>query len=461
MTGYRGLQGNLVGSVYEMVWASSLLDEAEDVPHFEAVNQEAIDVCKQLLRHPIYAQYPNLISKSVNNMLSPQEYHSPIPFGHQGEGWFELHMGRSADDIVRSLRKARRQHKNLKEDIVIRSIRKVKREEVDATLKSIPWVLDYESTIRNMGLSDKSLKALRIRGLEQKDLLLRACERWEKADSLLKTLEEHEGVWTNEEQRKWVWAMDERTQAKKSWSTTLSPRDSIKKSDKECLQLTVKELKEKGAMDVATLLNNILLKASGNLRKGLTTRRLAGLYKMYGDEYGIIKGVRKGDAQTYVLQHNGELIIKEDEAWSYAAGFLDADGYIAITKRGEPRAGFIATGERGRAHCEALYKTLGCGVLQLDQKVYKDGQRSQHRLQFYSKDDMRKLLRGISPHLKLKGVQAKAVLAFIEEDDPLKKENLQRLVQFENWSDNEMKSQKMLLDWGVNIDTVAKWRDEL
>ncbi len=460
MIGLWALPKSRLGLVFEMVWASSLLNELEDVPQFDSISKEMTEICGELLRHPVYAQYPEVVTKSVKEMLGGEEYESPIPFGHDGEGWFELHMGRSANEVVRSLRKARRQHKDIKEDIdiVIRSVRKLKEEEVDATLKSLGWALEHQSTIRNMGLSDKTLKTLRRRGVEQKDTLLRACQRWERADALLKTLEQHEGVWGEDEQKKWVWAMDERTSAKKSWSNTLNPRDMLNKSEQECMVLATEELREKGAMDAATILDNILGKCSGNLKRMLTARRLGLLFKMYGDEYGIMKGARRGE---YILQERGELVLKEDEAWSYAAGFLDADGYISITGRGEPRAGFIATGDRGRAHCEALHKTLGCGVLQLDQKVYKDGQRSQHRLQFYSKDDMRKLLVGIQPHLRLKGMQAKAVLAFIDENDPLKKENLKRLVQYENWSDNETKSQQMLSDWGVNIDTVAKWRDEL
>jgi hypothetical protein len=68
-----------------------------------------------------------------------------------------------------------------------------------------------------------------------------------------------------------------------------------------------------------------------------------------------------------------------------------ADGYITITGRGEPRAGFVATGQRGRSHCEQLHKTLDCGVLQLDQKISKTSNRTQHRLQFYSKGDIEKL----------------------------------------------------------------------
>ena len=153
------------------------------------------------------------------------------------------------------------------------------------------------------------------------------------------------------------------------------------------------------------------------------------------------------------------LIIKDP--WAYAAGFLDADGYITITKRGEPRAGFIATGQRGRIHCEQLQKILDCGVLQLDQKVYKDGQRSQHRLQFYSKGDIRKLLNGISPFLKMKKTQAKAVLAFIEEDESMKKEELKKIVRYYNWSDDTNKANALLSEWGVAADDIGKWAEAI
>ena len=134
-------------------------------------------------------------------------------------------------------------------------------------------------------------------------------------------------------------------------------------------------------------------------------------------------------------------------------------GYITITKRGEPRAGFIATGERGRIHCEQLHKTLGCGVLQLDQKVYKDGQRSQHRLQFYSKDDMRKLLTGITPHLQMKNLQAKAVLEFLDADIE-RKSQLRRVVQYENWRDTA-KGQELLQEWGVDQESINKWSEAI
>jgi hypothetical protein len=152
------------------------------------------------------------------------------------------------------------------------------------------------------------------------------------------------------------------------------------------------------------------------------------------------------------------LIIKDN--WAYAAGFLDADGYITITERGEPRAGFIATGDRGRMHCEQLHKNIGAGVLQLDQKVYSDNQRSQHRVSFYSKDDLTKLLDNITPHLRMKDLQAKAVIAYIKESDPVRKTQLKRFVQFSN-RDGTTKGEESLRQWGVDKDTVISWAEGL
>ena len=143
--------------------------------------------------------------------------------------------------------------------------------------------------------------------------------------------------------------------------------------------------------------------------------------------------------------------------------FIDADGYITITKRGEPRVGIIATGERGKVHCEELQKTLGCGVLQLDLKLYqKSSKRSQHRLQFYSKADVRKVLKGVEPHLRLKKNQLNNVLEYI--DTPRKgaiakqrRDQLEKLVKYDNWSDK--KGDELLSEWGVKEEDIMTWRD--
>ena len=207
-------------------------------------------------------------------------------------------------------------------------------------------------------------------------------------------------------------------------------------------------------MKVTTIRSNF--SDAGMLKKSQTDRKLATLMNMYGEDMDIVKGAVRG---TYVRVSSDGLVLKD--VWSYSAGFIDADGYITITERGEPRAGMIATGDRGKIHCEDLFKTLECGVLSTDNKVYKDTQRSQHRLQFYSKADLRKLLGGVSPHLKMKSVQAKAVLAYLDEKDKTRKQELKRLVRYENWKDDERKSRELLDNWGIDMDTIGKYREGL
>ena len=65
------------------------------------------------------------------------------------------------------------------------------------------------------------------------------------------------------------------------------------------------------------------------------------------------------------------------------------------------------------------------------------------------------------PHLQMKKTQAKAVLAFLEEDDSMRKEELKRVVRYSNWSDDKAKSETLLAEWGVSADDVAKWQEGL
>ena len=92
--------------------------------------------------------------------------------------------------------------------------------------------------------------------------------------------------------------------------------------------------------------------------------------------------------------------------------------------------------------------------------MYKDGQRSQHRVSFYSKDDLTKLLAKITPHLRMKDRQAKAVSAYLKESDPIRKVQLKRFVQFSN-RDGTTKGKESLREWGVDKDTVMSWAEAL
>jgi len=374
-----------------------------------------------------------------------------VEFPMTGEGWFESHLGCSASNLVSRLRKARRHNKDEKEfiDKAIADIRSLKSMEMEATLKVHDWCDGHSDTIKSLGLSDKDMRSLRKNGESRRVSLLRACKQWEDADTALKMLEEYEDVWGDEQRKAWVGAMDQRRDARKIWKHTLHQMEKLTRNEQEMLHKSAEVLK-RGPMSGRTVFEN--LKVEKSVYRNMTAMKLTKLLSMYGEEVDIMSGASRG---TFVKMDKSGLILKDP--WAYAAGFLDADGYITITKRGEPRAGFIATGSRGKTHCEQLQKTLDCGILQLDQKVYSDTQRSQHRLQFYSKNDIRKLLNGIMPFLKMKQTQAKAVLAFIEEKDGLKKEKLKKVVKYSNWSDDTNKASALLTEWGVEADDVNKW----
>ena len=373
-------------------------------------------------------------------------------FPSNGDGWFETNLGYSASDLVKRLRKARRHNKEEKDfiDKAINDIRTLKMVEIEATLKMHSWCEHHSDTIKQLGMSDKDMKYLRKFGESRKVSLLRACKQWEDADAALKMLNEYDDVWGDEENDTWVKAMESKRDARKVWKTTLRQMDRLTDKEREAIQKSEEILTERGAMTGRAIFENLSEKKI--LHKSMTAMKLAKLLSMYGEEVDVIAGASRG---TFVKMDKSGLIIKDP--WAYAAGFLDADGYITITKRGEPRAGFIATGTRGKIHCEQLRKVLDCGVLQLDQKVYKDTQRSQHRLQFYSKNDIRKLLKGLMPFLKMKQTQAKAVLAFIEEEDNMKKEELKKVVRYFNWSDDTNKATSLLNEWGVQAEDVSKW----
>jgi len=412
-------------------------------------------IASSLSSHPIVNE--NIAKSIASQTVIVSDEIIPVPiyaeFSPTGEGWFEDKLGKGANDIIRDLRKARRYFKEDKSEIdnIISNIRTLKSMEVDATLARLHWGEPYYDTMRKMGLSEKDLKSLRLFGNSRKSSLVRACNTWNSAEDALVKLDEFQDVWGEEERNAWVGAMRQKQDARKMWRTALHKFDTLSEEQQKWMRMSKAEMEEKGCMTARSITENLILKGVTRLN----ATRLSKLLNMYGEEINIIKAPKKGHYMTFSKEG---LIIKD--AWAYAAGFLDADGYITITERGEPRAGFIATGERGRMHCEDLYKNIGAGVLQLDQKVYKDGQRSQHRVSFYSKDDLAKLLDKITPHLRMKDRQAKAVIAYLKEKDPIRKTQLKRFVQFSN-RDGTAKGEESLRQWGVDRDTVMSWAEVL
>ena len=67
----------------------------------------------------------------------------------------------------------------------------------------------------------------------------------------------------------------------------------------------------------------------------------------------------------------------------------------------------------------------------------------------------------ILSHLKMKSLQAKAVLSFVDEKDKMRKDELYRVVTFNNWKDDKKKADSFLSKWGVDADTIGSYAESL
>ena len=439
------------------MWGSALIGDEYDIP-VEVDDIMTKSVLTALSQHPNFSSED--IPMETKSSLSTSNVYKSFSFPPNGDGWLESSIGRSADDLIRSLRKMRRHDKSQTDEIdgMIEDIRTLKALETQATIKSLSWSDEHDYAIRNLGLSDTNLKSLRKFGETRSSSLIQACEMYEKAESTLKQLDTHESAWGPEEEQAWATAMSDRSTAKKMWRTTLRQTDNLAKHQQNALEFAASELQTKGPLSSRRIVENGLEAGvlKNTQKEEITPASMSKLLKMYGEELDIYKGAQRG---TFVKMDHTGLIIKD--VWSYAAGFLDADGSIFITERGEPRASFVATGTRGRTHCEQMHKALGCGNLALDQRISKKSNRTTHRLMFNSKADIQKLLKGILPHLKMKGLQAKAVLEYIDNTDIARKSELKRLVTYENWKDDKRKASALLQDWGIGAEDLTKYAEGL
>ena len=442
------------------MWGSALIGDEYDLP-IKVDDILTKSVVSSLSQHPNFTYDEMPKQPLLKSSLSTSNVYKSLNFPPNGDGWLESSIGRSANDMIRSLRKMRRENKTQTDEIdgMIEDIRTLKALETQATIKSLSWSEKHDYAIRNLGLSDTNLKSLRKFGETRSTSLIQACEMYEKAESTLKQLDAHESAWGPEEEQAWATAMSDRSTAKKMWRTTLRQSDNLKKEDQNALEYASSVLQKKGPLTTKNIVEKGLDDGIFIQKKNvsvMTAKRLGGLLKTYGEEFDIYKAAQRS---TFVKMDHTGLIIKD--VWSYAAGFLDADGSIFITERGEPRASFVATGTRGRTHCEQMHKALGCGVLALDQRISKKSKRTTHRLMFHSKADIQKLLKGILPHLKMKGLQAKAVLEFIDNSDTSRKSELKRLVTYENWKDDKKKADALLQNWGVGTEDLTKYAEGL
>jgi hypothetical protein len=431
------------------MWGSMLIGDEYDSP-LQVEDEFSNTVLKNLAQHPFF-QPQDVPLNTLNIVKEDKDAVSLFP--KNGDGWFESKYGTDANTIIRMCRKMRRHDKVFKSeyDNIIKDIRQVKAMEVDATIKSLTWAVGMEDVIRNIGLSDRSLKALRKFGELRGTSLQKACQQYLKAMTVLQHLNEKMD-WDTDDQQNWVDANSMKKDAQKMWRNTLHQIDNLKKTDVAALEYASNLLGKEGALGS----REIVRRGYGVLNKSMTPAKMSSLLKMYGEEVDVYRG---SSNSTYVKQGTNGFIIKD--MWAYTAGFVDADGSIFISERGDPRVTIVASGDNGKAHCEELQKMIGCGRLVSDQKLAKNTIKPVHRLIFSSKQDIHEILKGVLPHLKLKSLQAKAVLNYIQEKDSMRKTQLYQLVTYNNWKDHKSKATSLLNKWGVDLDTIGGYAEGL
>jgi len=432
-----------------IMWGSLFIGDEYDVP-LQVADDFSNTVLKSIAQHPHF-QPQSVPLKSLNTVIKEDDTVSR--FAKNGDGWFESKYGTDANTIIRMCRKMRRHDKAFREeyDGIIKDIRRVKAMEVDLTIKSLSWADGIEHVIRNIGLDDRSLKALRKFGESRGISLQKACQQYLKAVTVLQHLNDKLD-WDTDDQQNWVDANAMKKEAQKMWKNTLHQIDGLKKTDMAALYFASDLLQKEGALGS----REIVRRGYGTLNKSMTAGKMSSLLKMYGEEVDVYKG---SERHTFVKQGTDGFIIKD--MWAYTAGFVDADGSIFISERGDPRVTIVASGDNGLTHCEELQKMIGCGRLVSDQKLAKNTIKPVHRLIFSSKNDIREILKGVLPHLKLKSLQAKAVLNYIEEKDSMRKNELYQLVTYNNWKEHKNKAASLLDKWGLDADTIGGYAEGL
>lgn len=428
------------------MWGSMLIGDDYDAPLI--FDDEYSDfVIKNLSQHPNFDHTSVPILKT--DFVSVDEIISPASLN--GDGLFESKYGKDANTIIRMFRKMRRHDKMNKAeyDAIIEDIRSIKAMEIDNTIKSLSWSNGIEHVIRGIGIDDKALKSLRKFGESRSTSLQKACQQFLKAITVLQMLNE-KSDWSTDDQLEWVEANQMKKDAQKMWRNTLSQIDTLNKHQQDSLYFISDLLEKEGEMQS----REILSRGSGVFNKFMTTQKISALLKMYGEEVDVYK-----TGNRFVKMGSSGLIIKDPMA--YAAGFIDADGSIFISERGDPRVTIVASGENGKRHCEDLQKMLGCGRIVSDQKLAKNTVKPVHRLIFSSKDSIRELLKGVTPFLRLKSLQAKAMLSYIEEKDSMRKTELYQLVTYNNWKEHKSKADSLLNKWGINADTIGGYAEGL
>ena len=329
--------------------------------------------------------------------------------------------GESIVDVVKRLRDYRTTLKgDIKKDFTKSIVNVINgySSHLDDCIKSIYWLSDYQKPLKSMSFKESDLRKI----YEIKDYTTRAqlvdilCKYWE-ADLERKSLQGTEYFKSEHSLIKY------KGQFKTFMKSLPNRYDWTDKLNTHILKCV--------SDDQGITCRSIMDKMDSSLQKRSSPQIIAKHAKKIG--------VTIVEEQYYKLNDT----FKKDIS-AYTAAFIDSDGYITLDKNLNPRVGLIATGDRGKAFMIEMHKALGNAKLHLDQKSPQNT-RAVNRLNFYSQDDVHKVLTQCRPHFRMKGPQADLLLELVRIKKNHKKQDwakdrmqeIYKLMKWYNHSDNK------------------------
>ena len=349
-----------------------------------------------------------------------------------------LIKGHDVPTVIKEMRKYRRTLKGetkIKFTEAIDNLIDGYTDHLNKCIDSIHWVKKYKRPLNDMVCNESQLKKLySIKDEEtRRNVIDCLCKHWEAK------LDRNDLSFGKEYAKLSKQMTNQKRQFKailKETSISRSPKNEIRKAilDSVCYNpgISLREIYD-------------------SLPKKLKNRSSPQIIAKLAKEQNITKV----DGAMYKINDD----IKKN-IWAYTAAFIDSDGYITMDKNHNPRVGLVATGNRGKAFMMEMHKSLGIGRLHLDQKSPQDT-RPVNRLNFYSGDEITKLLTECMPHFRMKDKNAKVLLELIKIKKNNKKEDwysqrkdeLFKLMKYYNHSDNTKFDWKA---WDIDIDAINK-----
>ena len=351
---------------------------------------------------------------------------------------------RTVPDLIKTMRQTRRGLKGEHREKMAKAIDTMIDAYTDHLYKcidSIHWLSPYKETLLKMRYNEKDLHKLH----KMKDIQ----SRREVVDALCK-------YWEAEiEQKDMAYSKEYANLSKTMTKAKREFRDCIAKVSNQSITKSKKERQE-------DFIVKMVCEHQGIGARQIHERMPTSMYKISSPQV-ISKMIKKLDIVSLDGAYYKVPSEIKKNIWAYTAAFIDSDGYITLDRNMNPRVGLVATGERGKAFMMEMHKSIGYGRMHLDQKSPQQT-RLINRLNFYSQDDVTKLLTNCLPHFRLKKGNAELLLELIRMKKSYKKadwykdrcDEIFKLMKWENHKDH------VGFDWAkenINLDDIQKYKD--